>query len=72
MAIKILSVDDEQDLEVLLTHYFRRKIRKGESYFKYEVDVHYHYSAREAVFDTDVTFMDKVENFYESALKGEL
>lgn len=33
MAIKILSVDDEQDLEVLLTHYFRRKIRKGEYEF---------------------------------------
>ena len=30
MAIRILSVDDEQDLEVLLSHYFRRKIRKGE------------------------------------------
>ena len=25
MAIKILSVDDELDLEVLLTQYFRRK-----------------------------------------------
>ena len=25
MAIKILSVDDEQDLEALLTQYFRRK-----------------------------------------------
>lgn len=25
MAIKILSVDDEQDLEILLTQYFRRK-----------------------------------------------
>lgn len=33
MAIKILSVDDELDLEVLLTHYFRRKIRKGEYEF---------------------------------------
>jgi len=31
--IKILSVDDEQDLEVLLTQYFRRKIRKGEYEF---------------------------------------
>lgn len=29
MAIKILSVDDEQDLEILLTQYFRRQIRKG-------------------------------------------
>ena len=28
MAIKILSVDDELDLERLLTQYFRRKIRK--------------------------------------------
>ena len=35
MAIKILSVDDEQDLEVLLTHYFRRKIRKGEYDFTF-------------------------------------
>ena len=32
MAIKILSVDDEQDLEALLTQYFRRKIRKGYQY----------------------------------------
>lgn len=29
MATKILSVDDEMDLEMLLTQYFRRKIRKG-------------------------------------------
>lgn len=29
MALKILSVDDELDLELLLTQYFRRKIRKG-------------------------------------------
>ena len=35
MAIKILSVDDEEDLEVLLTHYFRRKIRKGEYAFTF-------------------------------------
>ena len=33
MAIKILSVDDEMDLELLLTQYFRRKIRKGEYEF---------------------------------------
>lgn len=33
MAIKILSVDDETDLELLLTQYFRRKIRKGEYEF---------------------------------------
>lgn len=33
MAVKILSVDDETDLEVLLTQYFRRKIRKGEYEF---------------------------------------
>ena len=31
--IKILSVDDEMDLELLLTQYFRRKIRKGEYEF---------------------------------------
>ena len=35
MAIKILSVDDEQDLEALLTQYFRRKIRKGEDEFSF-------------------------------------
>ena len=29
MPIKILSVDDESDLELLLTQYFRREIRKG-------------------------------------------
>lgn len=31
--LKILSVDDELDLELLLTQYFRRKIRKGEYEF---------------------------------------
>lgn len=35
MAIKILSVDDELDLEVLLTQYFRKKIRKGEYEFSF-------------------------------------
>lgn len=33
MAIKILSVDDEVDLEMLITQYFRRQIRKGEYEF---------------------------------------
>ena len=33
MAVKILSVDDENDIELLLTQYFRRKIRKGEYEF---------------------------------------
>jgi len=33
MATKILSVDDEFDLELLLTQYFRKKIRKGEYEF---------------------------------------
>ena len=33
MAVKILSVDDETDLELLLTQYFRRKIRNGEYEF---------------------------------------
>jgi sigma-B regulation protein RsbU (phosphoserine phosphatase) len=31
--VKILSVDDEMDLELLLTQYFRRQIRKGEYEF---------------------------------------
>lgn len=35
MALKILSVDDEQDLEILLTQYFRRKIRRGEYEFSF-------------------------------------
>lgn len=35
MPIKILSVDDEQDLEILLSQYFRRKIRKGEYEFTF-------------------------------------
>lgn len=35
MATKILSVDDELDLEVLLTQYFRRQIRKGEYEFTF-------------------------------------
>lgn len=33
MAVKILSVDDEVDLGLLLTQFFRRKIRKGEYEF---------------------------------------
>ncbi|UKK54945.1 PP2C family protein-serine/threonine phosphatase [Prevotella sp. E2-28] len=35
MPTKILSVDDEMDLELLLTQYFRRKIRKGEYEFHF-------------------------------------
>ncbi|MCD8263039.1 MAG: fused response regulator/phosphatase [Tannerellaceae bacterium] len=35
MALKILSVNDEQDLEILLTQYFRRKIKKGEYEFSF-------------------------------------
>ena len=35
MALKILSVDDEVDLEILLTQYFRRKIKKGEYEFSF-------------------------------------
>lgn len=35
MAVKILSVDDELDLEILLTQYFRRQIRKGEYEFTF-------------------------------------
>lgn len=35
MPVKILSVDDELDLEILLTQYFRRKIRKGEYEFSF-------------------------------------
>jgi len=38
MAVKILSVDDELDLEVLITQYFRRKIRKGEYEFFFAHD----------------------------------
>lgn len=34
-TVKILSVDDEADLELLLTQYFRRKIRKGEYEFSF-------------------------------------
>lgn len=33
MAVKILSVDDELDMEVLISQYFRRKIRNGEYEF---------------------------------------
>ena len=35
MAVKILSVDDELDLEILLTQYFRRNIRKGDYEFSF-------------------------------------
>ncbi len=43
MPIKILSVDDENDLELLLTQYFRRKIRKG------EYDFHFAHNGLEAL-----------------------
>lgn len=36
--VKILSVDDELDLEDLFTQYFRRKIRKGEYEFTFVHD----------------------------------
>lgn len=35
MPVRILSVDDEQDLEILLTQYFRRKIKRGEYEFSF-------------------------------------
>jgi sigma-B regulation protein RsbU (phosphoserine phosphatase) len=35
MPVKILSVDDEQDMEILLSQYFRRKIKKGEYEFAF-------------------------------------
>ena len=35
MPVKILSVDDEQDMEILLTQYFRRKIKRGEYQFTF-------------------------------------
>ena len=43
MPVKILSVDDENDLELLLTQYFRRKIRKG------EYDFHFAHNGLEAL-----------------------
>ncbi|MDR1343856.1 MAG: SpoIIE family protein phosphatase [Tannerellaceae bacterium] len=33
--VRILSVDDEQDMEILLTQYFRRKIKKGQYEFAF-------------------------------------
>jgi sigma-B regulation protein RsbU (phosphoserine phosphatase) len=35
MPVRILSVDDEQDLEILLTQYFRKKIKRGEYEFSF-------------------------------------
>lgn len=35
MSVKILSVDDEVDLELLLTQHFRRKIRSGQYEFHF-------------------------------------
>lgn len=32
-AIRILSVDDEEEIEFLITQFFRRKIRSGEYEF---------------------------------------
>ena len=58
MAIKILSVDDEQDLEILLTQYFRRKIKKGEYEFTF---VHNGLEALQAILsdpDYDIILSD--------------
>ena len=43
MAVKILSVDDEQQMESLMRQYFRRKIRSGEYEFLFA------YNGREAL-----------------------
>lgn len=58
MAIKILSVDDEQDLEILLSQYFRRKIKKGEYEFTF---VHNGLEALQAILaqpDLDIILSD--------------
>lgn len=58
MAIKILSVDDELDLEILLTQYFRRKIKKGEYEFTF---VHNGLEALQAILsnpDFDIILSD--------------
>lgn len=58
MSIKILSVDDEQDLEILLTQYFRRKIKKGEYEFTF---VHNGLEALQAILsqpDFDIILSD--------------
>ncbi|MDH6359102.1 SpoIIE family protein phosphatase [Parabacteroides sp. PF5-9] len=58
MPIKILSVDDEQDLEILLSQYFRRKIRKGEYEFTF---VHNGIEALQAILtqpDFDIILSD--------------
>ncbi|MDL2256272.1 SpoIIE family protein phosphatase, partial [Parabacteroides sp. OttesenSCG-928-K15] len=58
MPIKILSVDDEQDLEILLTQYFRRKIKKGEYEFTF---VHNGLEALQAILaepDFDIILSD--------------
>lgn len=66
------SVEAENTIKKDVAGKPRRKPGKDESYFRYEVDVHYHYSAREVVFDTDLDFMNKVGDFFKNALKGEL
>ncbi|MDF9828707.1 sigma-B regulation protein RsbU (phosphoserine phosphatase) [Parabacteroides sp. PF5-6] len=58
IPIKILSVDDEQDLEILLTQYFRRKIKKGEYEFTF---VHNGLEALQAILtqpDFDIILSD--------------
>lgn len=58
MPIKILSVDDEQDLEILLSQYFRRKIKKGEYEFTF---VHNGLEALQAILaqpDYDIILSD--------------
>lgn len=49
-----------------------RKMYKGECYFKYEVDVHYHYSKKEVVFATDEEFMNTAAEFFAQAGRGEI
>lgn len=46
----------------------RRKMYSRESYFKYEVDIHYHFSDKKVVFDTDEKFMDIAGGFFEKVL----
>ena len=38
MSVRILVVDDEPDLEMLVSHKFRRQIREGEMYFLFAGD----------------------------------
>ena len=58
MAAKILAVDDEPDLELLLTQRFRRRIREGEFTFRFARDGQEALTVLAAEPDIDLILLD--------------